>query len=165
MLYFSSNYFLCCIKFNREIAITDFAYRNYANMRNIYSFLRYIFVKSIKRRERERGRSVTNDLSAIAYVDLRKGWGQGARHRVCLASPECRITSQIFAHTVIIIITSHPYIKCLRSFPTESVRLKKYCNQLGFGLLKEYSVTQFSIFASIPYIFLFNRIDFHNTHI
>jgi len=61
---------------------------------------------------------VTNDLFAIAYVDLRKGRGQGARQRSPrLASPrltssrltslECRVTSQIFARTVI--ITSSVY--------------------------------------------------------
>jgi hypothetical protein len=101
---------------------------------------------------------VTNDLFAIAYVDLRKGRGQGARQRSPrLASLECRVTSQIFARTVI--ITSSAY-KMLMMPRQRNIRLTR--GRGSGGLRRDVWLYKAGFSLKVSFFFLPRDVD-HRT--
>lgn len=132
---------------------------NYTNTWGFYSFLWHIFVKSTKK-EREAWLMIypRSHTSIWERVEVKV---RGS----AFASPECRITSQIFAHTHTVIITSFLYKMLTIIFyqnRSMSVRNTKYCseylnsvrntkehycNQWDFGFIKAWAklVNQFSI--------------------
>lgn len=103
IIHFSGNYFSSCIRFDRQIVITsNIAEIMQTHRERVFTpFLQHIFVKSTKRREAWLMIYSRSHTSIWERVEVK------VRGNVRLASLECCVTSQIFAHTVI--ITSSVY--------------------------------------------------------
>lgn len=120
-------------------------------------FIHFCGTYSLNQQKEERG--VSNDLSAIANVDLRKGWGQGALRFAGMLHNQSNICTHI--HTLLLL--HHSYIKCaydhLLPKPISPwrnivvIREVSISQKKSWWCITQFSTSKYSILFSVIHIF------------